>query len=180
MIANYKFEQDITGPLFDELERNGIKVEQTGDGYTLSKGKGSVAFCKKENAESGFVYQTFASSPIPFSASMALSKEIDRIVKRIGGTNSDLLEGVIPPKKRKIVRALYSLHLICMLVGFLLAVISYFKYGKADHIFSFQPHGPILGLVLGFGALIGIFGAQVIVISHKNKKSEPVASGQRR
>jgi len=180
MIANYKFEEDITGPLFDELERNGIKVEQTGDGYTFSKGKGSVAFGKKENAESGFVYLTFASSPLPFSASMALSKEIDRIVKRIGGTNSDLLEGVIPPRKRKIVRALYSLHLFCMLGGFSLGAISYFKYGEAGHIFSTQPYGPIIGLALGLGALIGIFGAQGIVISHKNKKSEPDGAGQRR
>lgn len=179
MIANYKFEDDITGSLFDELERKGIKVEQAGEGYTFSRGKGSVAFSKKENAESGYVYQTFASSPLPFLASMALSKEVDRIVKRVGGTNSDILEGVIPPRKRKIVRALYRLHLFCMLGGISLGAISYFKYGEADHIFSMQPYGPIICLALGLGALIGIFGAQGIIISHKNQKSEPDASGQR-
>jgi hypothetical protein len=144
----------------------------------ISKGKGSVILGKKKNPESGYVYQTFASSPVPFSPSMALSKEIDRVIKRIGGTNSDILEGVIPPKKRKIVRALYGLHMVCMLGGASLGAISYFKYGEADFVFKSQPYGLAIGLVLGLGALIGIFGAQGIVITHKNPKSEPDASGQ--
>lgn len=47
MIASYKFDTDITASLVEELERNGIRVEQNGDGYTLSRGKGSEWHCIK-------------------------------------------------------------------------------------------------------------------------------------
>ena len=80
MITNHKFQEDITKALLEEFERNGINAVKSDDGgHTLSKGGGTVFFGMKENAENGYVYQTFAKSPIPFSSSMALAKEIDRI-----------------------------------------------------------------------------------------------------
>jgi len=61
-----------------------------------------------------------------------------------------------------------------MLGGASLGGMSYFKHGEADFIFKSQPYGSAIELALGLGALIGIFGAQGIVISHKNQKPEPI------
>lgn len=172
MISNYKFQEDITDALLEQFERNGIRTEETENGgYTLSKGGGTVFFGKKENAESGCVFQTFAKSPIPFSGSMSLAKEIDGIIRRIGGTNSDILEGILPPNKRRLMRMLSALHVICMFTAFGILGYSYLIHGDSKHVFEGTEYGTTISMVVGLGAAIGLFGALGIFLSHKKEKT---------
>lgn len=158
MINKYHSQRDIQTELFEELGRVGFKISEYENGrYILLKGQGRVYYfpTESESDRDGFTFCTMPKFSFFLPASIARTREVDRIVKKLNGSSEDILKGVLPDKDRKLLRIGGAMLGIPMLIGIVVYFASYLIFGTRDYIFEETQAGMILATILSATWFIG-------------------------
>lgn len=170
-MIKFIFSTDVSGRLFEELSQIGISVEENEEsGYTLTRSSGKAVMGIQPKNDGRFYISIFPVPPIPFTASFNLGKEIQRILHSLGGEETDFLDGCMPEWKRRWIKRLNSIYMLCLAVLAVLAVCSYAIYGEFKYIFEETEYGEAMVLALGLSAAIGYFGSQGLMLTYKNER----------
>ncbi|MCC5807028.1 MAG: hypothetical protein JJU00_11935 [Opitutales bacterium] len=165
--AHFKFDGDVTQDLLREFARHGIQADSASAGYSLTRGRTKVSFSVERNDEGVYIVQVFSTCFYPFSRSNALAKDVSSIIAGYGGEGTDMLENMLPPRKRRTVRTLHMVSAVSLLCFAAIGLYSHLTHGSAEHIFKESALWTVVGLVLALGVLGGQFGVPLLVGTHK-------------